>query len=100
MVALLLCMLILLIAIIEKFAEGDWSTLFVTTVLIVLCMLSKRHCKLKKHQEGYLQAHHTDHAPDPQKSVAFLTVGPYGSLGEFSALSLFYPPIILVGLSL
>jgi amino acid transporter len=43
LVALTLCATILVITIIEKFAEGGWVTLVVTAMLVVLCILVKRH---------------------------------------------------------
>ncbi|HEY2735883.1 MAG TPA: hypothetical protein VGI70_17920, partial [Polyangiales bacterium] len=45
LVALLLCVTILAITIYEKFSEGGWVTLLVTTLLIVLCFMIRRHYK-------------------------------------------------------
>jgi amino acid transporter len=42
-VALALCLTILVITIVEKFAEGGWITLVVTTMLVVVCFFIKRH---------------------------------------------------------
>jgi amino acid transporter len=42
-VALLLCLTILCITLYEKFTEGGWITLLVTTALVALCMVIKRH---------------------------------------------------------
>jgi amino acid transporter len=42
-VGLILCATILVITIIEKFAEGGWITLLVTALLVVGCFLVKRH---------------------------------------------------------
>jgi amino acid transporter len=42
---LLLCATILVITIFEKFTEGGWVTILVTTILVVLCFLVKRHYK-------------------------------------------------------
>lgn len=44
--ALLLCATILVITIIEKFAEGGWVTLLVTALLVILCFMVKRHYNL------------------------------------------------------
>ncbi len=41
--ALLLCATILTITIFEKFTEGGWITLVVTTLLVFLCFAIKRH---------------------------------------------------------
>jgi amino acid transporter len=46
LLALVLCATILVITIIEKFAEGGWVTLLVTALLVVLCLLVKRHYNL------------------------------------------------------
>jgi amino acid transporter len=43
---LLLCVTILIITIIEKFADGGWVTILVTTILVVVCFLVKRHYRL------------------------------------------------------
>jgi hypothetical protein len=43
---LILCATILVITIIEKFAEGGWVTMLVTTILVVACFLVKRHYRL------------------------------------------------------
>ncbi len=42
-IGLLLCLTILVITIREKFAEGGWITIVLTTALVVACMLIKRH---------------------------------------------------------
>jgi len=46
LVALILCATILVITIIEKFAEGGWITLLVTALLVILCFMVKRHYNL------------------------------------------------------
>ena len=40
---LLLCVTILVITIIEKFADGGWVTMLVTTLLVIACFMVKRH---------------------------------------------------------
>lgn len=42
-VALLLCVVILLITVFEKFREGGWVTLVVTSVVVAICFGIKRH---------------------------------------------------------
>jgi amino acid transporter len=44
--ALLLCATILTITTFEKFGEGGWVTLLVTSILVVLCFAIKRHYRL------------------------------------------------------
>src|SRR5262249_33920026 len=43
---LALCLTILVITVVEKFAEGGWVTLLVTSALIGLCFVIKHHYKL------------------------------------------------------
>jgi amino acid transporter len=43
MVGFVLCVLILVLTISEKFTEGGWLTLVITGLLILLCMAVKRH---------------------------------------------------------
>lgn len=43
LVGLVLCVTILAITTVEKFAEGGWMTLLITSVVIVLCYLIKGH---------------------------------------------------------
>ncbi len=43
LLGLALCVLILGITIFEKFSEGGWLTLVITTLLIVLCLFIRRH---------------------------------------------------------
>src|SRR5450432_2264019 len=40
---LVLCVTILVITIIEKFADGGWVTMLVTTILVIGCFMVKRH---------------------------------------------------------
>lgn len=43
LVALVLCLLILIITSIEKFALGGWMTFLITGVVVGLCLLTRRH---------------------------------------------------------
>jgi amino acid transporter len=45
LLALVLCVTILAITIYEKFSEGGWVTLLLTTLLIALCFMIRRHYK-------------------------------------------------------
>jgi amino acid transporter len=44
--ALVLCVTILVITVLEKFTEGGWLTLLITAVLVVACFAIKRHYSL------------------------------------------------------
>jgi amino acid transporter len=46
LLALALCVTILVITIVEKFADGGWVTLLVTCALVGVCFLIKRHYNL------------------------------------------------------
>ena len=41
--ALVLCLAILAIVVFEKFAEGGWLTLVITTFLVILCFMIRKH---------------------------------------------------------
>ena len=45
-VAFTLCMTILTVTILEKFAEGGWVTLVITAILVVVCFGIRRHYRL------------------------------------------------------
>ncbi len=51
---LILCLTILTITIFEKFLEGGWLTLVITSVVIVICYLIKNHYqKIRKDEEKF-----------------------------------------------
>ncbi len=43
LIGLGLCLTILVVTVIEKFAAGGWLTLVVTGLLVILCLSIKRH---------------------------------------------------------
>lgn len=102
-----LCLLILGVTIHEKFGEGGWLTVVITSGLAVVCLLVKRHYdivvravrRLDKELPGPeepegaslygpAQLHLLDEALDPRKPVAVLFVGGYGGLGRHALLAL------------
>jgi hypothetical protein len=94
---LCLCLLILAVTTYEKFTEGGWLTLVVTTSFILLCFLIKAHYNSVRDQirklddilctlPGGASAERLD--PDPKKPVAALLVSGYGGLGIHSLLSI------------
>ncbi len=106
-VASALCLLILVVTVIEKFTEGGWLTLVITSGLTVLCFFIKRHYgrvvgaiknldkQLPGPEEGadamVLYAAPAEPAvgePDPNEPVAVLFVGGYGGLGRRALLTL------------
>lgn len=94
----LLCASILTITVIEKFEAGGWLTVAVTSALVIICFLIKRHYRgmsvtLKKMFAGLEEAAGAESrtAPefDPQKPTAALLVSSYGGLGIHSMLYIF-----------
>ncbi|HEY4119757.1 MAG TPA: APC family permease [Byssovorax sp.] len=104
--ATLLCVTILVITILEKFAEGGWLTLVITAALTVFCFFVKRHYgsvvrairRLDRDLPGpeqgeearamYPVADEVVGELDPSKPVAVLFVGGYGGLGRHAMLTL------------
>ncbi len=105
--ATLLCVTILVITILEKFAEGGWLTLLITAALTIFCFLVKRHYGLvvrairrldKELPDPEAGAEERAHygelpervqgEPDPRSAVAVLFVGGYGGLGRHALLTL------------
>jgi amino acid transporter len=97
LIGLVLCLSILVVSVIEKFAVGGWVTLVITTLLIVLCLKVKRHySKVGEHlkrldevlidipiMEGWVQT-----KTIPNANTAVLMVKEYGGLGIHSFLSI------------
>jgi amino acid transporter len=105
--ASILCLTILVITILEKFAEGGWLTVLITLALTGLCFLVKRHYglvvralrRLDKELPGPEAgpdaallygdgAQAVEGAPDPRKPVAVLFVGGYGGLGRHALFTM------------
>jgi amino acid transporter len=102
-----LCLTILGITIYEKFGEGGWLTVLITSALTGVCFLVKRHYavvvravrRLDKELPGpeepegaalygALQDPEPLGEPDAKKPVAVLFVGGYGGLGRHALLAL------------
>lgn len=105
--AAMLCLSILGITIYEKFTEGGWVTLLVTSVLASLCMFVKRHydrvgAAVQRFDAELPGPEETPNAfgvntvedirslgvPDPKRPVAALFVGRYGALGRHALFAL------------
>jgi K+ transporter len=98
-VGLILCLGILVIVIIEKFEEGAWMTVVVTTALIFLCVIIRRHyhlvTKKLRSLSDILDGLPAEESPaalnvklDPNKPTAILLVESYNGLGIHSLLSI------------
>jgi len=96
-IGLVLCLSILVVAVVEKFAEGGWITLVTTTLLIGLAFLIRRHYlgvrgslrRLDQIMVGLpTQDAGEPKAIDPRQPTAALLVGSYGGLGIHQILTL------------
>jgi hypothetical protein len=92
----LLCAGVLVITTLEKFTEGGWITLLVTSTLVALCFLIQRHyrrlgAKLRRlfqELESIPTAGERIAPPlDPTQPTAALLVGGYGGLGIHALLA-------------
>jgi amino acid transporter len=91
----ILCLVILMITVAEKFREGGWLTVVATSALIALCLAIKRHyagvnARLKRLDQILLALPSqpvAKKALDPKKPTAVLLVGGYSGLGIHSLLT-------------
>src|SRR6266540_1336280 len=102
--AALLCLLILVVTVIQKFVEGGWLTLLITAGLIMFCFAVKRHYRTVVDSLAALDAEipspeaRSDLYPaqssgpagdlDAGKPIAALLVGGYSGLGRHALLTL------------
>ena len=97
-----LCLTILLITVYEKFAEGGWVTAAVTTLVIGVCFLVRRHYRTvggeldRLYRElGDLPLVNPDPLEreatplDPSQPTAAVLVGSYGGVGIHTVLNIF-----------
>ena len=98
-IGFMMCFSILATVVVEKFTEGAWVTLAITSAVIGLCALIKRHYRnvnrkleVLSSMLSELPAFGAPAAPaelDPQKPAAVLLVGSYSGLGIHSLLTIF-----------
>jgi amino acid transporter len=98
-VGTLMCGSILLLLILEKFSEGGWVTLFVTSAFAVLCfVVRQKYDSVQQKLDQQLPtdiaiAHperiHTTPAPNPEQPTAGILVASYGGLGIHTMLNVF-----------
>ena len=97
---LVLCLSILTIVVIEKFEQGAWMTVIITSALIALCAIIRKHyrtvaekmTRLTQDLDQIPADERATAAPakiDPTKPVAILLVGQFGGLGIHSLLTIF-----------
>lgn len=95
-VGLILCVLILTVTVIDKFAAGGWVTLLATGAVIVVCVLTKRHytrlgVKAAAAFESLVRlpsiASASETEIDPAKPTAVILVSAFGGLGLHTLLN-------------
>ncbi|HEY3358475.1 MAG TPA: APC family permease [Polyangia bacterium] len=95
---LVLCATVLVITTFEKFLEGGWLTVVVTSSLVVLCFLIRRHYRKVGAKLQRLFAELTavplvssvrPSVLDPTQPTAVLLVGGFGGLGIHTLLNVF-----------
>jgi hypothetical protein len=99
--AFLLCITILGITVVEKFAQGGWVTVVVTAMLITACFLIRRHYRAARATVDALYRELGDlpeaacRAPaaplplDPSKPTAAILVNGFGGVGIHTVLNVF-----------
>jgi amino acid transporter len=96
-IGLTMCLTILGVNLYEKFGHGGWVTLAVTSILIALCFLIRRHYRgvqrsLQRLDEDLPSVPENPALPvktlDPTQPTAVLLVGPYAGLGIHSLLTI------------
>ncbi|MGA7161804.1 MAG: APC family permease [Bacteroidota bacterium] len=99
MTGLVLCLSILTIVVIEKFQQGAWMTVVVTSLLILLCVIIRRHYRLVaaklRSLSDILVGLPTKNSPidrgqkiSPNIPTAILLVESYNGLGIHSLLNI------------
>jgi amino acid transporter len=92
----LLCAGILTVTVIEKFRQGAWLTIVITSAAIAICVGVRRHYRsvsrrlveLNNEFEDLPSVDHAGGEPDPRQPTAALLVGQYGGLGIHSMLAI------------
>jgi amino acid transporter len=97
-----LCLTILLVTVYEKFAQGGWVTVVITSLVIGLCFLIRRHYRQVAAELDRLYRELGDLPRmvarpgtagvgqlDPHKPTAAVLVGSYGGVGMHTVLSVF-----------
>ena len=94
----LLCVTILAIAVIERFSQGGWVTLAVTSALVALCFVIRKHYRTTQTKLATLydelktlppDTSVVPHALDPKAPTAAVLVAGYGGLGIHTTLNIF-----------
>ncbi len=95
LIGLILCLTILVVISVEKFSQGGWVTLLVTTAVILVCMAVRRHYRSMSLRLTKLYASLMDlptdastvtREIDKDKPTGVIMVGGYGGLGIHTTL--------------
>lgn len=98
--ALVLCLTILVVTVVEKFAQGGWVTVAITILVVGLCTAIRRHYRASalKVDELYRELDDLPLAPpapgrvarepDPKQPVAAILVERFGGVGIHTVLNL------------
>jgi amino acid transporter len=94
---LILCVTILTITILEKFLEGGWLTLVITSVIIVLCyFIHKHYTKVKDDKKKFddlltsvsITGEFNNQPTNPKENTAVLLVNGYNGFGVHTFLTI------------
>jgi amino acid transporter len=98
-VGLTMCVVILIVTVLQKFAQGGWITLAITGVVVVMCVLVKGHytrvvTALQRSFEGLEHIPAPAGAPptgeiDPLLPTAVVLVGGYNGFGVHTLFNVF-----------
>ncbi len=97
LVGLIVCLTILIVTTYEKFEEGGWLTLLITSVFITLCYLIRRHyakvrASVKRLEEIVedipASAPYNNQPVDPKEMTAVLLVSGFNGFGIHTLLSI------------
>ncbi|MEN6320354.1 MAG: APC family permease [Syntrophaceae bacterium] len=89
-IGLTLCLTILLVTVYEKFEEGGWVTILITSGVIGICYLIQRHYRKVRRGARQLEeilselpkGHHPNNNPlDPKETTAIMLVRGYSGFG-------------------
>lgn len=92
-----LCATILAITVLEKFLEGGWVTLVVTSILIAVCVMIRQHyrnssatmAQLYSELDSVPRGETEPSPPDPKQPTAIVLVNAYSGLGIHTVLNIF-----------
>jgi amino acid transporter len=95
------CAMVLVITLLEKFTEGGWLTAVITTALVILCLMIRRHYRLVGRKVMQLSKDLELELPpppgvietaavelDPTKPTAVVLAGGFGGLGLHTLLQI------------